>query len=289
MKIRLVAKTQPLIEGMTLEEYIVYVARVSNDTQEQRERKQGVERLLRHMLENKHESPFDFVDFAFEVETSRDIGRQYLRHRTCAFQEHSQRYSDKVEFEPIELRKQSESNRQGGEEIIVHSDILGEGVQTLLETIDATYKSFIGNGVAKECARGILPGCTRTSMVVKNNVRNWLNILDIRLNKDAQKEAREIANLIYEELKKHIPFIIKVWEERFTHYQISMVIQDVGGKYDLALDVVKTLKEAKAMVKHRQELELINSPNIAIPTVFSINSIGIGGPDVVNFREVYNA
>lgn len=287
MKVRLISKTQPLIPDMTLEEYIVYVARVSNDTQEQRERKEGVEGLLRYMLENKHESPFDFVDFAFEVETSRDIGRQYLRHRTCAFQEHSQRYSDKVEFEEIEIRKQGDSNRQGGEEVF-DPQMFYDGIDKvtasnyvndiMLET-QTIYKEMINVGVAKEVARGILPGCTRTSMVIKNNVRNWLNILNIRLDNHAQKEARKVANLIYKELKKEIPFIIKVWEERFTYYKLSRLVDNSYHTFEEYLGVVKTKKEALQLMK--------TYPEDLYPII--IKSIGIGGPDVVNFKEVYNA
>lgn len=278
MKVKLIAKTQPL-DGRTLEEHVVYIARVSS---EDRESSQGIERLLRYMLENKHESPFDFVDFTFEIETSRDIGRQFLRHRTFAFQEHSQRYSDKVEFEPIEIRKQGD-NRQGGEEvfdpIVYRTDdrtwTATETVGEILLKNDRRYKQFINAGVAKECARGILPGCTRTSMNMKGNIRNWLNFLNLRMDSHAQKEAREIANLIYEELKKEIPFIMKVWDERFTYYA---VIND-EGYMDGSLDnVYKTLKEAKKSIETK--------------TCWShvvIRSIGIGGPDTVHFRETYNA
>jgi thymidylate synthase (FAD) len=287
MKVKLIAKTQPL-DGRTLEEHVVYIARVSS---EDRESSQGIERLLRYMLENKHESPFDFVDFTFEIETSRDIGRQFLRHRTFAFQEHSQRYSDKVEFEDIEIRNQGgdSRNRQGSEEVFdpvvdtyfnTDSYTAVEVTVELVAQIKERYEQLIAADVAKECARGILPGCTRTSMNMKGNIRNWLNFLNLRMDKHAQKENREVANLIYEELKKEIPFIMKVWDERFTYYTLSRIIKtDYTTFPEEPFRIVKTLKEAKSIVT--------NLNDSYYPLI--VKSIGIGGPDTVNFSETYNA
>jgi thymidylate synthase (FAD) len=203
MNVRLISITQPIAEetkGMTPEEYIVYIARVSSPNQLKNE---TATRLIRYCVDHGHYSIFEQVDFTVEIITSRAISPQILRHRSACFQEFSQRYAIVSEFEPIELRMQGEKNRQGGEEIYsgpkstpdakIDYDVAIDG---LIADCDILYQNMVKNGISKETARMILPLCCTTKLYMKNNVRNWLAYLNQRLHKDTQKEHRLIAEEI---------------------------------------------------------------------------------------------
>lgn len=173
-------------------------------------------KLIKYLMDNKHVSPLDMINFVFEIETSLSIGRQLLRHASIKPQEHSLRYSKSVGFEPIELRAEDKKNRQSsteifnpevsyyefGNEIHINAD---EAVLRVLNIIEAAYNGLLEAGVAKECARFILPNCTTTIMSFNGTLRSWITLLNVRCDSHAQKECRIIANLIGEELEKEMP------------------------------------------------------------------------------------
>jgi len=178
-------------------------------------------KLVRYLMDHKHWSPLDMINFVFEIETSRAMGRHIIRHSSLKPQEYSQRYSDRVQFEPIELRKESKVNRQSSTEIFnpniipLENPFTGEDegnsfdAQTLiseyLEDISSFYNKLLKAGVAKECARMILPECTTTTMTFNGTLRSWLSFLNVRVHEDAQKEVRDIAYLIGKYLENELP------------------------------------------------------------------------------------
>lgn len=213
MKVELVAKTTGVgkYETLTNEEIMSAIARHGVI-------KEDNGRLVKYLMDNKHWSPLEMIDFTFEIQTSRAIGRQILRHRSLSFQEHSQRYSDRLIFEPVELRKEHPTNRQSSTEVFnpfvidpdnksnVQADIL---IEKLFKDIEAVYYTLIENGVAKECARMVLPEAFSTTMNAKGNLRSWLSFLNVRMDNHAQKEITEIATLIGEALEKELPNVFR--------------------------------------------------------------------------------
>jgi thymidylate synthase (FAD) len=211
MKVQLISKTNGLgkYQDLNSEEIISAIARHGII-------KEDNGKLVKYLMSNAHWSPLDMINFTFEIETSRAIGRQILRHASIKFQEHSQRYSDKVIFEPIELRKEDKVNRQSSTEVfnplVDMKDALEEWeqpadmmIENLLVHIENMYKSLLEVGVAKECARMILPECTQSTLSANGTLRSWLSFLNVRLDHHAQKECQEIAQLIGLELEKELP------------------------------------------------------------------------------------
>jgi thymidylate synthase (FAD) len=170
-------------------------------------------KLVKYLMDSKHASPLDMVNFTFEIQTSRAIGRQILRHASIKFQEHSQRYSDKVVFEPIELRMEHPTNRQSSTEVFDPKVNFGgelgakasAEIEDVLNTIKSLYRGLIDSGVAKECARMILPETTQSTLSANGTLRSWLSFLNVRLDHHAQKEVQNIAKLIGEALAKDMP------------------------------------------------------------------------------------
>lgn len=210
MKVEIVSRTEGVgkYAGLTCEQIISAIARHGII-------KEDNGKLVKYLMTNAHWSPLDMINFTFEVETSRAIGRQILRHASIKFQEHSQRYSDKVSFEPVELREEHPTNRQSSTDIFnptVSEDNNGkftgnELVKDALEYIEEVYFTLIKIGVAKECARNILPECTTTVLSANGTLRSWLSFLNVRLDHHAQKECQELALLIGEELERQLPSV----------------------------------------------------------------------------------
>lgn len=205
MKVSLVALTQSHIPGIaTAEDIIVYAARVSNPSN-QLNTETG-ERLLRYCIRHGHWSVFETASMTLEIKTSRAIAAQILRHRSFTFQEFSQRYAEVDGFEPIELRKQGKTNRQASE--FRPTDA---GLESIVKwALDATrncYLDLINNGVARECARMILPLCTQTTLYMTGSVRSWIHYFQQRLSEHTQKEHREVAQAAYEIFKQQFPTI----------------------------------------------------------------------------------
>lgn len=226
MNVKLISITKPLIdEAKTAEELLVYIARVSNPSNQANS--ETADRLINYMIKNKHWSPFDMVNLCVEVKTSRAIAQQILRHWSIRPQEFSQRYAEVVETEPVQIRRQGVTNRQSSEEefdpIINYirgeghdenEDVMLQGKASLL--IDqhilntkALYKALLDRGVAKECARMVLPLTTQTTMYLNGSVRSWIHYLEQRTDSHAQLEHRQVANEIKSIFIDQFPIIAK--------------------------------------------------------------------------------
>ena len=221
---KIIAVTQPVIdiEGnlvvsetqtrMTADQFIAYVARVSNPSNQNNHL--SATKLLKYLAKNKHWSPFELVDITMSVETTRDIGRQILRHRSFSFQEFSQRYADPTKdmgFVHREARLQDTKNRQNS---IAISEKDGPFLESdwqhmqsqLLEMSQECYNWAIDNGIAKEQARAVLPeGLTLSRMYMKGSLRSWIHFAQVRMGPETQKEHREIATDAWYEITKVFP------------------------------------------------------------------------------------
>lgn len=226
MEAKIISITNPLIgdEQLTPEQLLVYIARVSNPSNQSNT--ETSERLLNYLIKHKHWSPFDMVDMTVEVKTSRAIAAQILRHWSFDFQEFSQRYAEAVEIEPIEIRKAGSTTRQGSAEefnpeiTLIWNDGLKESgpadekIKNFIEASEVLYKALLASGVAKECARMVLPLATQTTIYMKASVRNWLFYFSQRLDAHAQKEHRDLANLIFNIYKENFPTVCKAFFEK---------------------------------------------------------------------------
>ena len=200
MNVRLIAVTNPLIEiqneKLSPEGLIAYCARVSSPHQDNLD----YEKLLAYCIKNRHWSIFEMVDMTVEILTSRGISPQILRHRSFVFQEFSQRYAKVQSFETYTPRRQDSKNRQ-------HSiDDLEEAKMTWFadaqEKIRAlsveTYNEALEKGIARECARMLLPLNTQTKLYMKGSVRSWIHYIEVRTDAGTQKEHRDIAEAVKE-------------------------------------------------------------------------------------------
>ena len=207
------------------EEHIVEIARVSSSRKDKKTNAAG---LLKYLVRHKHWSPFEHSHATFEIETSKAIGIQLIRHRSFSFQEFSQRYQDvnKVGsiFEPIELREQCEDNRQSSVEVIDPKlPIIGnegapasEIIKGHLDLTHRLYNKLLDAGVAREQARMVLPLATKTKIHMTGSIRSWIHFLELRDDGHAQKEIQLVA----QEIKKHFinqfPIISKALEYETT-------------------------------------------------------------------------
>ena len=211
MKTKLIAITTPAIEGIhSAEELISYCARVSNPSNQMNT--ETAPRLLAYLIKHKHWSPFEMANMTIEIKTSRAIAAQILRHRSFSFQEFSQRYSTATELEDIEWRLQGKTNRQVGDDIVDLSPELKDEVDTTLATCKELYNKLIEKGLAKECARMVLPLNTSTTIYMSGTIRSWIHYIDIRAKEDTQKEHREIAYEIKDIFKELFPNVSKALE-----------------------------------------------------------------------------
>lgn len=216
---KIVAITQPTINQshpfeapMTVDEFIAYVARVSNPSNQNNTL--TAPKLLRYLAKHKHWSPFEMVHVVMEINTTRDIARQILRHRSFSFQEFSQRYADPTKdmgFVHREARLQDMKNRQNSIEISEKDDPFLEldwqkRQATLLEMVDDTYNWAIEQGIAKEQARAVLPeGLTMSRMYMTGSLRSWIHYCQVRTDVATQKEHREIAMSAWYEITNQFP------------------------------------------------------------------------------------
>jgi len=211
--VKLVSVSQP--KGFdTAEQLIVYCARVSNP-KNQTNFKTG-DKLLTYLINEKHWSPFEMVNIVLEIETTRDIGRQILRHRSLTFQEFSGRYSE-YEIKDVlirEARLQDPKNRQNS---IETGDLeLQEGWDTwqkkVAQVAGNAYKWALENGIAKEQARAVLPeGLTPTRMYANGTLRSWITYVESRTHNSTQKEHRIIANKVKDVLMNEFHFLKNIW------------------------------------------------------------------------------
>lgn len=205
--VKLVSITKPELvvdKKLTPEELIVYIARVSNPSNQMN--KETAPKLINYLIKHKHWSPFEFVDMTVEIITRRSIAAQILRHKSFAFQEFSQRYSTVSNIAPVQLRKQAKTNRQSSEDVI-EDFALERDVEQHFSNSKMLYDKLITAGVSRETARDILPLATETTMYMKGNLRSWITYLNVRLHKTTQKEHREIAVAIKEIIVDKFPTI----------------------------------------------------------------------------------
>lgn len=174
---------------MTPEEYIIYAARVSSDD---RVNNETAPKLLKFLIDHKHWSPFEMISVGIEVKTSRAIAQQILRHRSFSFQEFSQRYAAVTDMEPVQLRYQAKKNRQSSTTKITDTSIINSVNDHIKET-ERLYGYMLDKGVAKECARMVLPLTTQTTMVMHGTLRSWIHFFDQRCSPHAQLEIQQIA------------------------------------------------------------------------------------------------
>jgi thymidylate synthase (FAD) len=211
MNVKSVSVTVPLFGGAkTAEELMVYCARVSNPKNQ--ENYDTGHKLLAYCLRNGHWSVFEMADWTVEIETSRAIAAQILRHRSFSFQEFSQRYAEVQGFEPVELRTQDPKNRQASGNKVDDWALNRE----VAETLDICLKSYdllLSNGVSRETARMVLPLCTRTKLYMKGNVRSWIHYLKVRTGNGTQKEHQEIARMIGHLFEIQFPVIAQAMKE----------------------------------------------------------------------------
>lgn len=220
MKVELISKTIGVnsYKELNNEEIIAAIARHGTI-------KEDNGRLVKYLMDHKHWSPLQHISFGFKIETRRSISAQIFRHRSLNGQEWSLRYSEPLGFEDIELRREHPTNRQSSTEVFNpewEEDIYGgirdgetymqngnRAIKELLMNIESLYNQLIDSGVAKECARDILPLCTKTTIHITATLRDLLGFMNVRCDGHAQKEVRDIATRIGEELEKELPNVFK--------------------------------------------------------------------------------
>jgi len=220
LKVKLVSYTQPHEEyndrynfdkSKLLSELIAFCARVSNPTNQTNT--ETSERLIKYLIKHKHWSPLEMVSACLEIETTRDIARQLLRHRSFSFQEFSQRYADPTEeldFVLREARLQDAKNRQNS---LTINDINLQmkwklKQEVVLNHARDAYKWAIDNNIAKEQARAVLPeGLTISRLYVNGTIRSWVHYLDVRCGNGTQKEHMELAKACAEVIANVFPLV----------------------------------------------------------------------------------
>lgn len=224
MKVELISKTEGLgkYKNLSNEEVVAAIARHGTI-------KEDNGKLVKYLMDHKHWSPLQHISFGFLIETRRSISAQIFRHRSLNGQEWSLRYSEPVGFEEIDLRMEHPTNRQSSTESfnpvvqVLDEDYVSEdgymidstkitaseAIENVLSTVNALYKDLIRVGVAKECARDILPLCTKTTIHITGTLRDLLGFLNVRCDKHAQKEVQDIATAMGEALEKELPDVFK--------------------------------------------------------------------------------
>jgi thymidylate synthase (FAD) len=199
MNVRLVAITKPTIgDGtMTASDFITFAARVSNPSNQMS--LLTAPKLLAYCIKHGHWSIFEQASMTVEIQTSRAISAQILRHRSFCFQEFSQRYAPSDTAEPVELRTQDRANRQGSGDIYPQEWAI-EAVAKSVDMAFRTYRTLLQEGVSRETARMVLPLCTQTTLYMTGNIRSWIHYFDQRCAKGTQKEHRDIATAIRDEI-----------------------------------------------------------------------------------------
>jgi thymidylate synthase (FAD) len=208
MSVKLISysQVQPgAFDGLNnMQELIAYCARVSNPANQMNS--ETSEKLIKYLIKHAHWSPLEMVSATLEIDTTRDIAHQIVRHRSFSFQEFSQRYADPAsmgeQFVIREARLQDTKNRQNSIDIDetdatqrIIAETWAEAQQEVIDLAKRTYEWAIDNGIAKEQARAILPeGCTKTRLYMAGTVRSWIHYIDLRGANGTQKEHMEIAH-----------------------------------------------------------------------------------------------
>ena len=215
MKVRLISYTQPdnIIGVDNAQELIAYCARVSNPSNQNN--KETSEKLVKYLIKNRHWSPLEMVNACIEIETTRDIARQILRHRSFSFQEFSQRYADPTKdlsYQTRDARLQDPKNRQNSIELSEKDRRLNEDFRmkqmSLWREAQKTYEWAISKGIAKEQARAVLPeGMTVSRLYMNGTLRSWVHYIDLRSANGTQLEHQEIAIACAYEIAQIFPLM----------------------------------------------------------------------------------
>ena len=195
------------------EKLIGKIARVSNPNNEDNP---NVEGLLKYLIKHKHWSPFEMASMCVEIETTRAISPQILRHRSFSFQEFSQRYAPAMAVELPHLRRQDTKNRQNSIDDIAEetAEYYEQRIEDHFRQSEALYESLLHSGVAKECARAVLPINTGTRMYMSGSIRSWLHYCDLRAWHGTQWEHTQIALNCMDILKDVVPTVARaMWPE----------------------------------------------------------------------------
>jgi thymidylate synthase (FAD) len=212
MKVKLINYSQTQ-DDMNLLEQIAFAARVSNPLNQNNN--ETAEKLVRYLIKHQHWSPLEMVNVCLEIETTRDIARQILRHRSFSFQEFSQRYADasQLGFETREARLQDIINRQNSIEITedsYKSDVWNSYQSAVQKIALETYRWALDNGIAKEQARSVLPeGMTVSRMYMNGTLRSWVHYIQLRSGVETQKEHRQVALACADVIGSIFPMIVE--------------------------------------------------------------------------------
>lgn len=210
----LVGVTQPRLPGIdSAQDLVAYAARVSNPQNQLNT--ETAPKLLKYLMKHQHWSPFEMVSLTLEINTTRDIARQILRHRSFSFQEFSQRYAsaESLGFETREARMQDQKNRQASlfAEDRELADMWHEKQAELLRKTREVYTWALSNGIAKEQARAVLPeGNTQSRLYMSGTLRSWLHYCQLRMDVATQKEHREVATQCFVVIKQEFPSIAEL-------------------------------------------------------------------------------
>ena len=221
MKVKLISHSTPdnIIGVDDAQELIAYCARVSNPSNQNN--KETSDKLIKYLIKHQHWSPLEMVSACLEIETTRDIARQILRHRSFSFQEFSQRYADPTKdlsFETRDARLQDKDNRQNSVELDNNDEThrqLNENFRMkqmlLWRQAQDTYEWAIENGIAKEQARAVLPeGMTVSRLYMNGTLRSWVHYIDLRSDNGTQKEHQDIARACAHEISKIFPLMTDI-------------------------------------------------------------------------------
>ena len=210
---------EPAFKGLdNIQDLVAYCARVSNPSNQANTK--TTEKLLGYLIKHKHWSPFEMASACLEVETTRDIARQLLRHRSFSFQEFSQRYADVRDlgddFVLREARLQDTTNRQNSipteNTELIH--MWDDKQEELIEKVKEVYNWAIENGIAKEQARAVLPeGLTKSRLYVNGTIRSWIHFIELRSGNGTQKEHMELARAIALAISQIYPNITNFVQE----------------------------------------------------------------------------
>jgi len=211
MKVALVSYSKPENDSTSLQDLVAFCARVSNPANQINT--ETNEKLIRYLINHQHWSPLEMVSICLEIETTRDIARQILRHRSFSFQEFSQRYAvADLGFQCREARLQDTKNRQNSietENISLQNE-WDEYQNKVIEESEKAYKWALENGIAKEQARSVLPeGMTVSRLYMNGTLRSWVHYIQLRTEKGTQKEHREVALACAQAIETVFPMIME--------------------------------------------------------------------------------
>jgi len=189
------------------ESLIAYMARVSNPNAKQGD---PSAKLIKYLIDHKHWSPFEMVNMCVQIETTRSVAAQILRHRSFSFQEFSQRYAQVTEPLLIpQLRRQDLKNRQNSTDDLPINTIkeFNVKINSLFDLSEALYEEMLMAGVAKECARDVLPLASRTKLYMNGTLRSWLHYTDLRCANGTQHEHKQIADQVKSLIEQQFPTV----------------------------------------------------------------------------------